>query len=214
MGTAFIYDRLLAGEFDRTTSRELILTGQGVLARGTALGQISLAAGTAVKTSGNTGTATCGAITLLSGAKLGSYIVTAISVASHVATFAVIDPKGVRLSDAVQGVAYADQVGFTIAVVGAGTDTIVGDSFTLPVVAGSGKLQLLNSANVDGSQNIYAILAESVDTSGGDAYGAIYKSGKFNSAAVVFGGADTAATHMVAARDLSIYFASIHPEAS
>jgi hypothetical protein len=71
-----------------------------------------------------------------------------------------------------------------------------------------GKLTLCNSAAVDGSAVPYAILAASVDASGGDKVCSLYKAGEFNDNAITFGGSDTAATHKEALRDVGIYLKS------
>lgn len=76
----------------------------------------------------------------------------------------------------------------------------------LGIVTASGKLKLLNSANTDGSQNIFAIAAEDTNASAGDTPIAVYYTGEFNGAALTFGGTDTAATHKVAAKDVGIFF--------
>lgn len=72
-------------------------------------------------------------------------------------------------------------------------------------ITATGKYIKCDSAAVDGSQAPLAILAEDADATGGDVQAVIYLSGAFNQDAVVFGGADTAATHRTALRDLNIY---------
>ncbi len=73
-------------------------------------------------------------------------------------------------------------------------------------ITASGKLTLLNSANIDGSQTFFAVLAAATDASAGDATCPVYLTGEFNSNALIFGGTDTAATHKTAARSLHTYF--------
>ena len=211
MGTAFQYDRLLAGHFDQVTGRETILAGQGVLTRGTALGKITLALGTNAAGT-NSGNATIGSIALANGAKIGAYSIICVKAQGGVGYFyEVTDPDGITLGHAVEGVHYEGPIHFTITA--GNTPTVIFDEFTVNVIAGSGSLKKLVSSSVDGSQNIYAILAEEVDATS-TAKGAIYKSGTFNEDALVFGSPDTADTHRAAARDLGIYFKEIHPEAS
>lgn len=72
-------------------------------------------------------------------------------------------------------------------------------------VTASEKLKLCNSANTDGSQTPYGILAEDCDASSADKVTSCFLSGEFNSNAMTFGGTDTAATHKAALRDLNIY---------
>jgi hypothetical protein len=73
-------------------------------------------------------------------------------------------------------------------------------------ITASGKHVIVNSAGADdGRRAPVAILAEDCDASEGDAQALVYLSGAFNESAVVFGGADTVATHRAALRDLNIY---------
>ena len=64
---------------------------------------------------------------------------------------------------------------------------------------------LVDSAATDGSQVPFCILAEDIDTSGGEAVAPVYLSGEFNEAALVFGGSDTIATHRATLRELSLF---------
>jgi hypothetical protein len=61
-------------------------------------------------------------------------------------------------------------------------------------ITASGKLILSVAAATDGSQTPYAIAAEPVDTSAGDASGATYLGGTYNSNAFTYGAGHTAAT--------------------
>jgi len=72
-------------------------------------------------------------------------------------------------------------------------------------VTATGKFLKCVSTAIDGSQNPHSILSEDCDASGGDQSAVTYLSGAFNQNAITFGGADTAATHRVALRDLNIY---------
>lgn len=72
-------------------------------------------------------------------------------------------------------------------------------------VTASGKLNVVNSANSDGSQVPYAIACDTVDATGADVATAVYLTGEFNEAALVFGGSDAAATHKAALRGLGIF---------
>lgn len=73
-------------------------------------------------------------------------------------------------------------------------------------ITASAKVVILDSGNADGSENIFAVLSEPVDASAGDVVGPAFITGEFDSSKMVFGGTDTVATHLVAARDLSIFF--------
>ena len=73
-------------------------------------------------------------------------------------------------------------------------------------ITASGKLTKVLSTATDGSQAPFAVAADAVDAAAGDQPIPIYLSGEFNQAALTFGGTDTAATHMVAARNIGIFF--------
>lgn len=184
-------------------------SGQGILARGTVLGIIGLAASAAVA-GANTGNGVIGAVTLGAGAKLGTYKLRCITAASNAGTFAVYAPDGSRLPDATVAVAYANsQLGFTIA--DGATDFIVGDTFTIAVIAGSLKAVKVNSVNVDGSGVADCILTDTVDTTAEDIVITAYKTGSFNRLALIFGGSDTAATHQERLRLLGIFMKDVVP---
>ncbi len=76
-------------------------------------------------------------------------------------------------------------------------------------ITATGKYIKCDSAAVDGSQAPLAILAEDADATAGDVNATVYLSGAFNQDAVTFGGADTAATHRAALRDLNIYLKAV-----
>lgn len=79
-------------------------------------------------------------------------------------------------------------------------------------ITSSGKYTLCDSSASDGSQDPKGILAEAVDASAADvSHVPYYLAGEFNAAAVIFGGSDTAATHLEALRDLSIYLQETVP---
>lgn len=73
-------------------------------------------------------------------------------------------------------------------------------------ITASGKVNKVDSTKSDGSQTIYAILAEDVDATSADVAAPAYFTGEYNSRAVVFGGTDTVATHADAARARGIFF--------
>lgn len=145
----------------RFISREqaTLLAGDGgdrTVELGEVLGRILFSTDITVTAGGgNTGNGTITGNALRAGAKLGTYTLTCIAAASNGGRFQVVDPDGYRLADALVAVAYAGQIGFTIG--DGGTDFAVGDSFTLVVAAGSGKLVAFDQDAVDGSQRAYAI---------------------------------------------------------
>jgi len=91
--------------------------------------------------------------------------------------------------------------------------TITGGNYArgtvLGMVTASGKLTIVDSTKSDGTETPYAILADAVDASSDDKVAAVYLTGEFNQAALVFGGTDTYATHKVAARKVGLFFKPI-----
>ena len=75
----------------------------------------------------------------------------------------------------------------------------------LGVITASGKYNKSLSAAGDGSQNVFAIAAESVDASAGDKELVVYLSGDFNEDQLTFGTGHTAASTFAALRNLSIF---------
>lgn len=94
----------------------------------------------------------------------------------------------------------------------AGDFDVVTDSITvgadlsrgtvLGIITASGNAVAVDSAQTDGSQTPYAVLAEDVLT--GDV-ATVYLTGEFNSNKLTFGGTDTVDTHKKALRELSIF---------
>jgi len=195
----------LAGSFDYLRETETLLAGQ-VYARFTVLGKITIGAITSAAGT-NTGTETIGSLAAKSKTKIGAYTLKCTA-AGATGTFSVVDPDGYRLGDATIGTAYSNnQIGFTITA--GGTAAAVGDSFTITVAAGSGKFKLVNSANVDGSQNPAGVLAETMDASASDRTAQVYKTGEFAICDLTFGGTDTYQTHQDALRTMNIYLRTV-----
>jgi hypothetical protein len=200
---SFAYDNLFAGhEIPVLVKGVTLEAGQGKLVRGTVLGKVTKAVGTV--TGPDTANGTISAVTLGKSAKIGMYslVCTTATDTGVAAVFKVVDPDGMILNDAVAGTAYAGPINFTITEVG-GFD--VGDTFTIPVIEGSGKYKVVNSANVDGSQVADCILADDADTASSDVTAVAYKTGYFNRNALVFGGTDTADIHEHTLRTLGIF---------
>ncbi len=111
----------------------------------------------------------------------------------------VIDPDEVLLMDAFIGTAYvSDTIAFVLSEAAQNpVHCAIGDSWTITVAAGSGKYRLVNAGNTDGSQNPTRILCDAVDATAADVVttGYLPKGGEWNERALVFGGADTIATH-------------------
>ncbi len=116
---------------------------------GTVLGA-GMAGVSAAKSGGNTGNATMSAITIGSGAKLGIYTIRMLTATTYV----VEDPDGNVIGNGSTGVAFSDDIGFTMTV--GGTPMVAGDGFDVTVSATSyGPLDL---AATTGLQNPVGIL--------------------------------------------------------
>lgn len=119
---------------------------------------------------------------------VGDKFTVAVTGTGNSGKFKVFTPDGERLNDATVAVAYTSpHVNFTIA--DGSTDFIVGDKFTIPVNAGSGKYKLSASAAVDGSQELSdcVVLTKDTDASGGDVEALGYMTGEFNENKMTFG---------------------------
>lgn len=77
----------------------------------------------------------------------------------------------------------------------------------LGIITTGGKLKLVDSASADGSQVPRFVLADAVDSTGGDVTGVrnqLVSAGLVNSDKLVFGGTDTISTHFVALKETGI----------
>lgn len=100
--------------------------------------------------------------------------------------------------------------------VNVGVETITGGAAytrgtVLGMITASELCKPVDNAQTDGSQVIYAILAEDTDATGGDVDAPVYYTGEFNSRKLTFGGDDTAADHRVAARKIGLFFKDTVP---
>lgn len=182
-----LYDR-----FEVRRQRTL-KAGQGVLARGTALGKIS--AGPVAPLAGNAGngTLTLDASTpLIADFKVGTYAVRCIAAAANGGTFRVTDPDGEVLGDTEVGAPFADHLRLSIA--DGGVDFIVGDGFDITISADAGKWVKSASATQDGSHIVRGVLLHDVDTTDGDSDGIIGRRGRCNGAALILGAGHTVAS--------------------
>jgi len=133
----------------------VLLAGDGSareIAFGEVLGRVLFGTPVAASDGGNTGQGTVGSVALKAQAQLGVYSLECITAATGAATFAVFDPAGNRLADAVEAVAYVnEQIGFTIGTDSTDSEYVVGDSHTITVGEGSLKLVARSLTAVDGS---------------------------------------------------------------
>jgi hypothetical protein len=196
---AYIPDQLIAGDAKVVTDTGII-TGAALLARGSVLGQVLIGAAGAAVAGVNTGNGVISAIVPQAKAKVGTYTLRF----TGATTYDVINPNGVQINRGYAAGAYADaEINFTFTA--GGTPMVAGDTFTIPVAAGSLAYKLAAAAAVDGSATPAAILADTADASGGDVTGSIYLSGEFNQRALVLGAGITTAGAKAALRPVNIF---------
>jgi hypothetical protein len=100
-----------------------------------------------------------------------AFTVLATAAAGNSGVFSVRAPDGGLLPDATVAVAYAnDNINFTIN--DGSTDFVVGDSFTITVAAGSGKVVALDPDGVNGANHAAGIMVAAVDATSADKLGA------------------------------------------
>lgn len=142
-----------------------VADGQSLLV-GAVIGKILFSVPTTGTKTG-TGGGTCASVTGGKKTKLGTYKLTCVAAATDGGRFQVVDPDGIRLADALVGVAYSSpQINFTIA--DGAPDFAVGDYFTISVTVGSLKVKALDTAATDGSQIAYGMMREDCTASGAD----------------------------------------------
>lgn len=116
----------------------------GLLDIGLIMGRETIGGGTpaaAVAGGGNTGNGTVGSLSAATGEQFGTYTISL----TGATTFNVTDPKGVVIGSGTTGVAFANQVNFTVTA--GGTPFAAGDSFTIAVPAGSAVANAGNTGN-------------------------------------------------------------------
>jgi len=154
-----------AMSFEQETALANSAAGQatpGLLDIGTVMGrQAGGAPAAAVAGAGNTGNGTVSAPAAAVGIQVGTYFIEF----SAATKFNVFDPAGKLVGEGATGVAFANQIGFTITA--GGTAFADGDSFTVAVAAGSGKVVPLNLAATDGSAVAIGIVARQVTVPSG-----------------------------------------------
>jgi len=155
---------LLKWEMENKHSREqvTVLAGQD-LVMGSVIGKIKIGSVPTTGTAGtNTGNGTCISVTGGAKVKAGIYTLRCVGVAPNGGIFSVRDPDGEALPDAVMGAYTNPAINFTLT--DGATDFALGDSFTITVPAGSGKVKELNLTGTDGSEDAYGILTAGADT--------------------------------------------------
>ncbi len=149
-------------ETDNHYSRDIVtvLAGSGAdreLLTGMVIGRITKGVAASAAVAGNTGNGTITAAPAVGqAAKPGVYRVVCIEPAADAGKFAVEDPDGVLIGVATVGVEFTTHLTFTIA--DGAADFVAGDSFTITVAAGSGKVKQIDFAATDGSNAACGIL--------------------------------------------------------
>ena len=182
--TSYTPDNLVLGEVDG--EKQTVLSGQSVV-RGEVVGRVTKDTTVTVTPGvGNTGDGVMGAVTLGQKALVGDYLLTCREAITDGGRFEVVDPNGNRLADLYAGAAYASaHINGTLAV--GDTDFAADDTITITVAEGSKKIKAAASAAVDGSAEVWGIMAETVDASAADAEGMVYTSGDFDENSLTLG---------------------------
>lgn len=165
---------VLKREYDPHFCRDAgtLLTGQNLkigavvarVALATTAASVTVAAGTNV---GN-GTLTKDATTpVLAGATAGAYSVVCVEADTNTGRFNVLNPEGEVIGEVVVGETFAREIKFSIA--DGSSDFAVGDSFTVTVAEGSGKLvQVALAAAANGTHRPVGVLLQDVDATSAD----------------------------------------------
>lgn len=210
----FIPDQLIAGNLKLVTQPITILSGQGVVKRGTVMGQQTSGAATAAaKSGGNTGNGTCTAVSSRGGALTGVYKVRCTVAGTNTATFDLYSPTGnlidqqIITGSGLTAVFLNNHLGFTLT--DGGTDFIVGDGFDITVAAASLKYLISIATATDGSQVPSAITVDQYDATSADALAGAYFMGEFNGNAMTFDASWSVATLQPAMRPFGIFVKSM-----
>ena len=146
-----------------------VLSGEN-LSLGAVVGKIERSAPTDGTEGTNEGNGTCTGVTAGQNVQIGTYILECVAEAENGGTFKVTAPDGSALPDAAVGVAYSNpQINFTIN--DDTSDFEIGDTFTIEVTAGSGKVVEIDFSAVDGSRKAYGFVISDYDASEGDVEG-------------------------------------------
>ena len=163
---------ILKYEAENNFSRAVVtvLSGQN-LSVGAVIGKATKGACPTTGTAGtNTGNGTCASVTASAAAKVGVYTLKCILAATNGGIFSVEDPDGYALPNARVAVAYTnDQINFTIS--DGANDFAAGDSFTITIPAGTGKVKELDLDALDGTADAYGIMIADCDASAADKAG-------------------------------------------
>jgi len=152
---------------DYSREKVTVLSGQS-LALLEVVGKVTVAVPTTgTATGGNTGNGLCATVVGGLSTIVETFTLKCITAVTNAGVFSVVGSKTGRLPDAVVAVAYATQyLGFTIA--DGSSDFVVGDSFTIAITAGSGKVVALDPDAVNGSNHAAGVMIAAVDATSAD----------------------------------------------
>lgn len=154
---------------DYSREKVTVLSGES-LALLEVVGKVGVAVPTTgTATAGNTGTGLCASVVGGAATIVETFTLICIAASIDAGVFSVEGSKTGRLANATVAVAYeSDYLGFALS---DATDFIVGDSFTIDITAGSGKVVALDPAAVDGSNHAAGIMIAAVDATLADKAG-------------------------------------------
>lgn len=138
------------------------ITGAAKLLAGAVLGKIAHGTATAAAQAGNTGNATCSAVTLAAAAQSGVYKVVYLTATR----FEVYDPLGNLIGTGSNTVAFATQIGFTMTA--GGTPMAAGDVELITVATATAKYKAYDQTATDGSEVAAGILYATADATSAD----------------------------------------------
>lgn len=197
---SYIPDQLIAGNLKLVTS-PVVVSGTGVLPRGTVLGQKTTQSVEVTSGATNTGNGTIGGTGVGAAVKYGTYTLTATSAT----VFSVTDPEGTVLGNATAGTAFSTGNEVLFIITAGATAFVAGDSFSLYVPQSTGDYVVSVKTANDGSQTPSAILATSVDTTNGPVTVDAYVMGEFNARAISYDNSWTLPALQAALRAFSIF---------
>ncbi|MEP4165306.1 head decoration protein [Maricaulis sp.] len=164
---------VLKYELDPTYCRKTLplLAGSGAvrsIAIGTILGLTASLAIAGAANAGNVGAGILSGVALKANAIVGDYSAECITESNGAAVFAVYDPDGYRLADAVEGVAYDNgAIAFTIGTDTPTTEFDIGDGFTISVTSAAGKAIALDLTAVDGGGRVAGVCLRKAEAADG-----------------------------------------------
>ncbi|WP_027853846.1 head decoration protein [Marinobacterium litorale] len=193
----------LVSEAPGTQSREsvTVLSGE-VLKAGHVVGKIKVGTASATAGGGNTGDGSMGAITVGAGAMAGDYVLTITEAATNAGEFQVVDPEGDVVGLGTVGSEFSGG-GLTFTLADGAADFAKGDTFTITVAEGSGKIVEWDPAANDGSEIAAGVLFDNVDATSGDKKGVlIARLAEVNGAELVYLSGATSGNKATAAEQL------------